>query len=263
MESGHRSDGDRPDELERRVALDISEKQILLREAQVKQRLRYVWLIGSIIVAVVLGGTAFYGIWTTSRTPFSYVGLIAGVGSTAAAAWLILKHRPEIAKQAYELTQLENKHMLAVSAFKRNVQRSLRLYLVASRRDIESYRRSAARNRRVHNIFQGIIIVGSITVTSLTSTGLENPFARWSSVVLSALVSISAGFTGYFKFRERAFCQQQTADAIEKEFNAFDLRVGDYGRKREEEILKIYATRVEALKEEQRKRELQLEHVSH
>src|SRR5690606_4528187 len=105
---------------------------ILLREAQVKQRLRYVWLIGSIIVAVVLGGTAFYGIWTTSRTPFSYVGLIAGVGSTAAAAWLILKHRPEIAKQAYELTQLENKHMLAVSAFKRNVQRSLRLYLVAS-----------------------------------------------------------------------------------------------------------------------------------
>lgn len=249
------------DRSERTAAVQVSEQQILVREERVKQRLRYVWLIGSLVVAVGLGGATAYGFWITNRTPFSYVGLVAGVGSTAAAAWLILKHRPDIAQAEYKLSQLENNRMLASAEFERNVERSLRLYRTASLRDIESYRRDSMRNRRVHNTFQGIIIVGSIMVTSLTSAGLENPVFRWSGVVLAALVSISAGFTGYFKFRERGYNQQQTADAIEKEYNAVDLRVRQYDVP-EEKALKLYAETVEALKEEQRKRELQLEQSS-
>jgi hypothetical protein len=249
------------DRAERNAALGVSAQQILVREERVKQRLRYVWLIGSLLVALGLGGATAYGIWITNRTPFSYVGLVAGIGSSAAAAWLILKHRPNIARAEYKLAQLENQRMLAVAEFERNVQRSLRSYRAASVRNIENYRRDAMRNRRVHNTFQAIIIVGSIAVTSLTSAGLGNPAFRWSGVFLAALVSISAGFTGYFKFRERGYNQQQTADAIEKEYNAVDLRVGDYDTA-EEEALKLYAEKVEALKEEQRKRELQLEQSS-
>jgi len=250
------------DENERRAAFAVYEQHTVLREQKVKQRLRYVWLIGSLIVALGLGGATAYGFWITNRVPFSYVGLIAGVGSTAAAAWLILKHRPTIAKQAFEVVQFENKHMLAVAKFERDVQRSLRVYRQASRRDIETYRADAKRNRRIHNSFQGAIIIGSIIVTSLTSAGLANPAFRWSGAALAALVSISAGFTGYFKFRERGFNQQQTADSIEKEYNAVELRFGDYGTGSEQDVLKIYAQKVEALKEEQRKRELQLEQSS-
>lgn len=246
---------------ERETAFEASEHQVVLREERVKQRLRYVWLIGSLIVAAGLGGATAYGFWITNRTPFSYVGLIAGIGSSAAASWLILKHRPQIAQASYRLTQLENKHMLAVAAFEQNVKESLRVYRAASLRDIEGYRRDAKRNRRVHNLFQAMIIIGSIAVTSLTSAGLEDPLFRWSGATIAALVSVSAGFTGYFKFRERGFNQQQTADAIEKEFNAVDLRVGEYDSD-EEAALKLYAQRVEALKEEQRKRELQLEQSS-
>lgn len=262
MTTGHQPHDEHIDQPERQAANAVSGQQVLLRESAVKQRLRYVWLVGSLIVALGLGGATAYGVWITNRTPFSYVGLIAGVGSTAAAAWLILKHRPTIANQAYELTQLENKHMLEVAKCERNVHQSLRVYRVASRRDIESYRADAKRNRRAHNAFQGIIIVGSIAVTSLTSAGLDNPLFRWSGVILAASVSVAAGFTGYFKFRERGFNQQQTADAIEKEYNAVDLRVADYSTGDEEQALKIYAERVEGMKDEQRKRELQLEQSS-
>lgn len=156
---------------------------------------------------------------------------------------------------------LQNDHMLAAAEFERNVKKSLRVYRAASWRDIDGYRRKSSRNRRVHNVFQGLIIVGSIVVTSFTSAGLDEPVLRWGGAAIAALVSISAGFTGYFKFRERGFNQQQTADAIEKEYNAVDLRVGDYDTE-EDKALKIYAQRVETLKEEQRKRELQLEQSS-
>jgi hypothetical protein len=138
---------------------------------------------------------------------------------------------------------------------------ALRVYRVATQDDIEDYSRSAARNRRVHNVFQAVIINGSITVTSLTSAGSTSPWFRWSSAGLAAVVSISAGFTGYFKYRERSFNQQQTADAIAREAKAVELGIGDYAVP-EEEALKMFAQKVEDLKEEQRKKELQLEQTS-
>jgi hypothetical protein len=253
---------EKDDDVERKKAFEVSKQQVVLREAKVRQRLRYVWLVGSLVVTVGLGGATAYGFWITNRTPFSYVGLIAGAASTTAAAWLILRNRPNLAEEAYVLSEREHEHMLLVSAIEREAKKSLRVYRALSWRDIDGYRRKASRNRRVHNVFQGIIIVGSIVVTSLTSAGLTEPALRWGGASIAALVSVSAGFTGYFKFRERGFNQQQTADAIEKEYNAVDLRVSDYDDPDEDKVLKIYAQKVEALKEEQRKRELQLEQSS-
>jgi hypothetical protein len=99
-------------------------------------------------------------------------------------------------------------------------------------------------------------------VTSLTSAALGDSPYGWVAAVISALVSISAAFTGYFKFRDRGFNQQQTADAIEKEFNSAELLIWDYRSLSADEALTLLAQRVEALKEEQRKRELQLEQSS-
>jgi hypothetical protein len=73
------------------------------------------------------------------------------------------------------------------------------------------------------------------------------------------LVTISAGFTGYFKYRERSFNLQQTADNIEQEYTAVSLTIGPYKGKLPQEALVLFAERVEALKVEQRKREQQLE----
>lgn len=249
------------DEAEQPAVKSLTEQQVLLKEQRLKQRLRYFWLLSSLGIATALGAATVYGIWATNRTFLSYAGLLLWICSTAVAGWLVFKHRPVIAQRAHELAELENKHRMAAARFERNVKQSLRVYRAASYLDIESYRRQARQNRMIHNFFQAIIIVGSIGVTSLTSAGLDTPLFRWSSVILAGMVSISAGFTGYFKFRERGFNQQLTADAIEKEYNAVDLRVGDYDAT-EEEALKRYAVKVEALKEEQRKRELQLEQSS-
>ncbi|GAA3148340.1 hypothetical protein GCM10020001_084650 [Nonomuraea salmonea] len=63
----------------------------------------------------------------------------------------------------------------------------------------------------------------------------------------------------FFKFRERSFGQQQTADAIKKHYKAAELRIGEYEGEDEETALTLFARNVEILKDEQRKRELQLE----
>jgi hypothetical protein len=81
---------------------------------------------------------------------------------------------------------------------------------------------------------------------------------------LSALVGISAGVTRYFKFRERGYNQQSTADDIEKHYNASQFMLDEYAGRdpdhplSEDERLRKFARFVERLKEEQRKRELQL-----
>jgi hypothetical protein len=81
----------------------------------------------------------------------------------------------------------------------------------------------------------------------------------WVAPFISILVTISAGFTGYFKYRERSFNLQQTADNIEQEYTAVNLTIGPYKGKSPQEALVLFAERVEALKVEQRKREQQLE----
>ncbi|MEQ4305028.1 DUF4231 domain-containing protein [Plantactinospora sp. B6F1] len=134
-------------------------------------------------------------------------------------------------------------------------------YKIESWEYIEESRRSAASNRRIHNTFQAAIILGSIVVTSLTSAMASSSPLNWITVVVSVLVSASAGLSSYFKFRERGFNLQQTANAVEKEYNSVELRIHDYGQYADDDeaAMRLFAERVEALKEEQRNRELQLE----
>lgn len=123
------------------------------------------------------------------------------------------------------------------------------------------YRNGANSYRRTANFFQMIIIAGSVLATSVTSAlgfGLGDAF-RWIAPVISIVVAISAGVTAYFKFKERSFNLQQTADAIEQEYVAVDLGIGYYKGKQPQEALELFAERVEFLKDEQKKREQQLE----
>lgn len=106
-----------------------------------------------------------------------------------------------------------------------------------------------------------IIIIGSVLATSVTSAlgfGLIDAL-KWIAPVISIVVAISAGVTAYFKYKERSFNLQQTADAIEQEYVAVDLGIGYYKGKQQQEALELFAERVELLKDEQKKREQQLE----
>ncbi|MFE6864681.1 hypothetical protein [Nocardia sp. NPDC057668] len=64
----------------------------------------------------------------------------------------------------------------------------------------------------------------------------------------------------YFKFKERSFYLQQTADDIEHEIEALEIEVGRYKYLGDPyEALKEFASEVHRLKAEQRKRAQNLE----
>jgi hypothetical protein len=124
---------------------------------------------------------------------------------------------------------------------------------------ISKYREEANRNRRIHNRFQTVVIVGSVVTSAITTASVSYSQARWFAVAISALVGLSAGFTGYFKYHERSFSSQQAADAIEREYEAVELRIGKYARGTDADAYAVFADTVERIRDEQNKRQQQLD----
>lgn len=126
---------------------------------------------------------------------------------------------------------------------------------------ILNFQRESKSYRREANIFQILIIVGSVLTTSASSAVVfgENGIWRWIAPVISIVVTISAGLTAYFKFREKSFNLQQTADAIDQEYKAVRLGIGFYEDKKPQEHLQLFADRVQFLIDEQKKRQQQLD----
>jgi hypothetical protein len=126
--------------------------------------------------------------------------------------------------------------------------------------DIDQLRNESNRYRRVNNILQGIIIIGSIAATGSSAIATELANIRWATVGITFLVGIASGFMGYFKYKERSFYLQQTADAIENEWEAVEIGVGRYKPIADEnEALAAFVEEVHRLKSEQKKRQQNLE----
>ncbi|WP_431905356.1 DUF4231 domain-containing protein [Micromonospora carbonacea] len=124
---------------------------------------------------------------------------------------------------------------------------------------ISQFREDAGRTRGIHNRFQSVIIIGSVATSAIATASVAFSQARWLTVAASAAVGLSAGFTGYFKYHERSFNSQQTADAIEREYEAVELRVGKYAKLDEAAAYALFADTVERLRDEQNKRQQQLD----
>ncbi len=143
---------------------------------------------------------------------------------------------------------------------------ALREYRTSLLDEIDHFTQKANASRRYSNILQWTIMVGSVLAAALTTAGAASGSAQGARVIAaitSGVVSVAASAAGFFKYRERGFNEQMTADAIEKHRQAARLSLGEYaGGKNEEERLRLLATNVEIIKDEQRKRELQLEQKS-
>jgi hypothetical protein len=126
--------------------------------------------------------------------------------------------------------------------------------------DIRDLRSEASRYRRVNNILQAILIVGSLAATGAAAIIGQIPSVRWVTLGITFIVGISSGFMGYFKYKERSFYLQQTADAIETEWEAAEVGVARYkDAKGEPERLALFVDEVHRLKAEQKKRQQSLE----
>lgn len=116
---------------------------------------------------------------------------------------------------------------------------------------VEQYQADSRRYRSIHNRLQTLIMIGSASTTTIAAlnTGKELTWQSVSLTVISFAITVAAMFTGYYKFRERSYFLQQTADAIEEEANAVRLGIGhcsEYGPGQEDEVLKKFPQRVEA-----------------
>ena len=82
----------------------------------------------------------------------------------------------------------------------------------------------------------------------------------WKPAAISFLVSFLTGITTLFRFHDRRFNLQQTADTIEYEPKTSKLRIYDYSPPlTDDEVLHKLAERAARLTDGQRKRQLQLE----
>ncbi|MER6911328.1 DUF4231 domain-containing protein [Streptomyces sp. NPDC000594] len=235
-----------------------------LKTARFLQRLYGLWLTGWVSLALMLWYTVVTGLWNSNETFIKWAGLGIANALWVLGAKMLLAQRKKIVSRGTDLRNALHDRQSAAAQLPLESASGLRIYREASLDLIDTYRRRASRNRRVHNLFQLIIISGSIVTSTLTAMnpGRNDVLAIVTSA-LSALVGISAGITGYFKFRERGSTSQSTADDIERHYNASQFRLDDYAQDASEaDRLRRYAGIVERLKEEQRKRELQLEQSS-
>ncbi|MCG5439243.1 DUF4231 domain-containing protein [Micromonospora foliorum] len=202
-----------------------------------------------------------------------YVGLIALLVLCIAAGNLAIRNRRRIVEIDVEVRNLNHDRQSAAAGMPTDSLESLRIYREASQDIVTQFRGRATRNLRAHNTVQAIIIIGSISASTTTALMAGEHPLSWVSTGLTAFISITAGLAAYFKFRERGYNLQSTADEIEKHYNATQFRLGEYGAgdaeagdpksdagtEAEAARLRRFAENVERLRDEQRKRELQLE----
>jgi hypothetical protein len=126
--------------------------------------------------------------------------------------------------------------------------------------DIDEFRTESTRYRRVNNMLQAVLIIGSLAATGTSALTASVPDIRWVTLGMTFTVGISSGFMGYFKYKERSFYLQQTADAIESEWEAVEVGIGRYKIfDNEEGRLAEFVEEVHRLKSEQKKRQQNLE----
>ncbi|MFD8599530.1 DUF4231 domain-containing protein [Kitasatospora sp. NPDC059646] len=246
----------------------VVEHEVIDAEAEIdrlmfRKRLTLLWGFAGVPL-LVLGVVAINVFVDYSRPGQGRIGLNLLLGLPLAASvigapvtWF--DRRGDLLSARTRLKKLEAERRSILARQNRAVASSFHEYRDSVVEIRDSYRRGAGKYRNRHNFFQVSVLVGSILTSVSTTASAEEGGWRWFAVALSASVSISAGVISYFKFRERSMNLQQTADALDMEIQSLSLGIRRYKRLPPEEAAACFAEEVERLKEEQRKKELQLE----
>jgi MFS family permease len=247
---------------------------------EIARRRRRLSNVSFVFGPVLLAG--LYGLWWIPKLDRRFVIIIGAplllVALLFAVATVVLKFTPggpptgefaffsspreRVSEYNLELQisrqQEERKRIAADAELDEKVRRIA--YKNESRTDIERFRLESTRYRRVNNLLQGVLIVGSLAATGASALVSEVPDIRWATLGLTFLVGISSGFMGYYKYKERSFYLQQTADSIESEWEAYEVGVGRYKRIPDEgERLAELVEEIHKLKTEQKRRQQNLE----
>ncbi|MFE3901347.1 SLATT domain-containing protein [Streptomyces sp. NPDC059153] len=124
--------------------------------------------------------------------------------------------------------------------------------------EVERLRKESRYYRRVHLWMQWLLFFSSAGVSAITAWYDPPQPGKGALIFLGFTITVITAAVGYFKPRERAFNLQQTADNIEQHVNAIDLGIAPYVQA-DAANLELFATNVENMRVEQRKREQQLD----
>jgi hypothetical protein len=257
-----------------KINADIRQFELYVSRARVRKRSAIAsWIFGPVLLVLLY--VAFWLPWLSRSTLIAVCipGFIVAISCCAAAAKLTrdpgggprLKIENATRRRSEGELELEiakqkdaKKMKIADGAFDQKTRRLI--YKEEAYADIEKLRLDSKRYRNVNNLLQGILIIGSIAATGASGVASSLGPLRWVVLGLSLTVGIASGFMGYYKYKERSFYLQQTADAIEHEWEAFEVGVGRYKYIKNENLaLKEFVEEVHRLKSEQRKRQQNLE----
>jgi hypothetical protein len=243
-------------------------KQLREAEANLATRMRasrcyrlcLTWLSAA---AVTLAASISLGDDSKIANEISVLSIILAVASAAVivGVWIWDRNSPVPARVEIEVVLEDLRDQVRWIEAGRSMANSVsqHLYKADIPSFIEQFKWEGDKYRKRHNRLQSIVIVGSLSTTTIASLGSAVPAGRWLTVGFSFTVGLAAGFMGYFKFRERSFYLQQTADAIEAEDNAMTLGIGEYQKLAWPDALAKLVDRIEYLRNEQRRRQQQLD----
>ncbi|WP_329386053.1 DUF4231 domain-containing protein [Streptomyces sp. NBC_01716] len=244
-----------------------------LREVNLRQR-----LMRGFGASVVLGvlGVAVPTALTWKRfdlapinTVIVLLAIVSAVGFAASASMETIRHaspRPgafgaRLTREELELDleiAIENR-LIDATPLDIPIRNRQFAYSESVPEELDQLRKESHRYRRRHNFFQLLIIIGSIANAGAQTFSDTTQPLKSIIIGLTMLVAICAGVTGYYKFRERSFNLQQTADSIEEHANAFHLGLPPYDSTDPATNLALLTAKVESLRVEQRRREQQLD----
>jgi hypothetical protein len=247
----------------------INEKKRLIADAELSRKHLNTSLVAAIVaelIAIVVLYLLHLPRSSSLRLSLFSLGLIDIAAAAVAVGILgmgfrtLTRRRKAIGDLRLELAQLREAERDARSRMPAENTRLLWIYHSDVLNTIDEYRNNARSYRRIHNRFQTVIIIGSLMTTAISTAAVKYGSLVWAAVGVSFSVGVSAGMTGYFKFRERSMNLQQAADDLEQEYKAVELGISPYRNvPTEEERLVEFAERAEHIKDQQRKREQQLE----
>ncbi|MDQ2905840.1 MAG: DUF4231 domain-containing protein [Chloroflexota bacterium] len=233
------------------ILSQISEKEGKIKEKKFHLLLGYLWILANAVaIPLVIIGTVNWWIYLESLLGcIDMVVALAIILSLVCSIMFVISEHMDILSLQVQMATLKVQRKNLIEADpQQQEQPNYKLYKEEVLETIEQYQKESKRYRDFHNLFQWIIIIGSILVTSTTSAvGLGEIF-KWISVVVSILVSISAGITGYYKFREKSFYLQKTADDMGIEYSTLNLSIRRYKGKGKDEALILFAEYIESLK---------------
>lgn len=186
-------------------------------------------------------------------------GAVALLTAIIATAGTLFEHRDQVSSLQHSLRRLQEKRKHILAGGENTRLTLLRRYKNDLPDVVESFRIKARGYRRTSSALQIVVIVGSLATSSTLAAWGNSEFGRTAGIVGTLLIGTAAAFNGYFKFKEKSLNLQRTADDIECENRAVDLRIGDYQGKPDEVALTEFAARVEVLRVNQSRQQIELD----